>query len=578
MNNDSFRKLLATDDHALVKELTQRPAKSNKKANDPRAEKYKKIAKEKGKGKGKGGAIGDAKAKEPEYRDRAAERREGQGEYEVVAAEWENHNEVSAEQSKYLGGDLDHTHLVKGLDFALLSKVRNEINKQQRAEDLHKQRAEKKQKKRSFETVLAKKVWHTVVETLHPHHKTFKGRLDGMTKAISMGQRIRGAPSVFLPGRMEYEFDITEEQAQSDIPRIIYISKEDAQRADLSQRPGCIMQDSINKVRDSMKRAAEARKARKNKETLGAQASYTVAQKIVAPAKTYKAKDADDDIFGGAGGFDSGAFAAKEKAKLDAKRKSSGAENAAASSKAKAAKESYFADAGAKKYTEGVDVHQLDLADVATDERDADTGKSADSYGAKGFQPSERFRGARPGWVFKTGDHGLGYYLDDAKLAAQHAKKQQESAALLRGGTSERTSLRKAKADMAKGKEVVDEDAYDECFPNAMSGHALVTTGEDGSDDEDESAKKKIERLKKLAEKSGKPVNKDALDSSQYGKKGKEQDAKKRKMNENQQWQKIDQMIKKGKHGSFEELEAQGYQGQKAKGRPKDIMATPAFF
>jgi hypothetical protein len=31
---------------------------------------------------------------------------------------------VSVEDSKYLGGDLDHTHLVKGLDYALLNKAR----------------------------------------------------------------------------------------------------------------------------------------------------------------------------------------------------------------------------------------------------------------------------------------------------------------------------------------------------------------------------------------------------------------------------------------------------------------------
>ena len=28
--------------------------------------------------------------------------------------------------SKYLGGDMEHTHLVKGLDFALLNKMRSE--------------------------------------------------------------------------------------------------------------------------------------------------------------------------------------------------------------------------------------------------------------------------------------------------------------------------------------------------------------------------------------------------------------------------------------------------------------------
>lgn len=31
------------------------------------------------------------------------------------------------QESKFLGGDMEHTHLVKGLDFALLQKVRHII-------------------------------------------------------------------------------------------------------------------------------------------------------------------------------------------------------------------------------------------------------------------------------------------------------------------------------------------------------------------------------------------------------------------------------------------------------------------
>lgn len=31
------------------------------------------------------------------------------------------------QESKFLGGDIEHTHLVKGLDYALLQKVRSEI-------------------------------------------------------------------------------------------------------------------------------------------------------------------------------------------------------------------------------------------------------------------------------------------------------------------------------------------------------------------------------------------------------------------------------------------------------------------
>jgi len=34
---------------------------------------------------------------------------------------------LSYEKSKYLGGDTEYTHLVKGLDFVLLEKVRKEM-------------------------------------------------------------------------------------------------------------------------------------------------------------------------------------------------------------------------------------------------------------------------------------------------------------------------------------------------------------------------------------------------------------------------------------------------------------------
>lgn len=66
-------------------------------------------------------------------RDRAQERRKGfNPDYERVAADLSGLvgesatgelNSISVEDSKYLGGDVDHTHLVKGLDYALLQKV-----------------------------------------------------------------------------------------------------------------------------------------------------------------------------------------------------------------------------------------------------------------------------------------------------------------------------------------------------------------------------------------------------------------------------------------------------------------------
>lgn len=59
------------------------------------------------------------------YRDRAEERRKGiNPDYEDEIARLVN---MDAEKTKYLGGDIKHTHLVKGLDYALLQKVRTEM-------------------------------------------------------------------------------------------------------------------------------------------------------------------------------------------------------------------------------------------------------------------------------------------------------------------------------------------------------------------------------------------------------------------------------------------------------------------
>ncbi|KAJ2058390.1 hypothetical protein GGI17_005052 [Coemansia sp. S146] len=63
------------------------------------------------------------------YRDRAAERREGgAGDYadseQLLSHIGHKDKRAEYEQSKYLGGDVAHTHLVKGLDFLLLEKMR----------------------------------------------------------------------------------------------------------------------------------------------------------------------------------------------------------------------------------------------------------------------------------------------------------------------------------------------------------------------------------------------------------------------------------------------------------------------
>uniref|UniRef100_A0A0N5AV52 Protein Red n=1 Tax=Syphacia muris TaxID=451379 RepID=A0A0N5AV52_9BILA len=79
------------------------------------------------------------------YRDRAEERRKGIGNDEAMDTLQANNayravpgdvratvdaaqrRKQAIQESKYLGGDIEHTHLVKGLDYSLLHKMRSEI-------------------------------------------------------------------------------------------------------------------------------------------------------------------------------------------------------------------------------------------------------------------------------------------------------------------------------------------------------------------------------------------------------------------------------------------------------------------
>ena len=130
MDNDAFRKIMATPrphdskpqekfDKKSIRKLVdadlQRSKAGSKKHKREKPAKEKKVDKKKEK-------------KPSKYRDRAEERRtDTNKDYEKddnIAA-----LEVDAEASKYLGGDVAHTHLVRGLDRALLEKTRTDLSK-----------------------------------------------------------------------------------------------------------------------------------------------------------------------------------------------------------------------------------------------------------------------------------------------------------------------------------------------------------------------------------------------------------------------------------------------------------------
>ncbi|CAG8487599.1 7692_t:CDS:2 [Paraglomus brasilianum] len=181
-----------------------------------------------------------------QYRDRAAERRENanpdyQDTEQILKAL--NQTETLAsktvyEQSKYLGGDTEHTHLVKGLDFALLTKVRNELSKEgQEDEDEDTTRELERLKEETQEvprimSKLANNIYQHVTETKKPPPKVNE---------------------LFIAGRMAYVFELADNDGNYNdpfaIPTTIIRSKADiADLAEVDKSTNDIVIEKISQV------------------------------------------------------------------------------------------------------------------------------------------------------------------------------------------------------------------------------------------------------------------------------------------------------------------------------------------
>ncbi|KAK2714951.1 hypothetical protein QYM36_009824, partial [Artemia franciscana] len=243
LTNEDFRKLLMTPRAPSGSTIPSTPASSTKerlqdvpsgnsetsKAEARRRKKllYAKIKKE------EEDQMAELAKK---YRDRARERRDGinpdynqaedtttsGGAYKAVAPDIRSNINAAErrrqqiQESKYLGGDMEHTHLVKGLDYALLQKVRTEImsrEAEENGEDLDtllQREAETaetmrgKEEEMQIRSKLARNVYRTIFKTHIPPRN-----------------------ELFLPGRMAYVMDIEDDIAESDIPTTLIRSKAD---------------------------------------------------------------------------------------------------------------------------------------------------------------------------------------------------------------------------------------------------------------------------------------------------------------------------------------------------------------
>merc|ERR1719419_838716 len=182
------------------------------------------------------------------YRDRAKERRDGtegsvptedtNNAYRAVAPNAHGGHDAAERrkqlihESKYLGGDMEHTHLVKGLDFALLQKVRAEIEAIETAkiDEEEEEVTIKEVSKKAEEAKAEKKEEEKAISEC----RTTIGK---NIYRLMFNPEIPKSNELFMPGRMAYVMDL-EEDGETDIPTTSIRSKKDVvnseQKATLS--------------------------------------------------------------------------------------------------------------------------------------------------------------------------------------------------------------------------------------------------------------------------------------------------------------------------------------------------------
>nr|CEL70886.1 TPA: RED family protein N-terminal region protein [Neospora caninum Liverpool] len=351
LSNADFRSLLNQADASILsaasaprkkKGPAAPPAEADaqkQEKNQKRRERYLEILRRKQKHKegkaasypGQDDAAGGDERREGEsafqrYKDRAKERRKGKDEiYQQVAEELQEMKERSIEESKYLGGDVEHTHLVKGLDFALLSKVRSELEKEAAKKEQSRQEEalEKKagQRKMKIITPLGRRLFQVQFESLHPQQARFADHLKRLELAIVSGQRLRIASAMFQTGRLAYNFDVKGEREAKlsedapptfvfrgvDDPSVQQAAKKDANRD--GSMAAVLLPKITRELREALEWHRENRKKKKHERVARRPGSLKAVREVegrqAAGENAPKAPVADDDdIFGGVGGFD----------------------------------------------------------------------------------------------------------------------------------------------------------------------------------------------------------------------------------------------------------------------------------
>jgi hypothetical protein len=232
------------------------------------------------------------------YRDRAAERRQGKVIDGVDEAARVDASKFTEDESKHLGGDVEHTHLVKGLDFTLLARVRAE---------------QELQKQTEFSNVVDSTVASTS-SIAAPTRRRASGKTSTTTTSDAVSARTALGKSVLkalfgepvaqnprmFPGHMYYSFDLSPKipplpksvvRAKADVPVLAY-SMSSVEKLVLARVSRAVAESRDPSIR-----------ARKAAEAAARDAAEKAAEAAALAAARRAVEEADEDIFADAGTY-----------------------------------------------------------------------------------------------------------------------------------------------------------------------------------------------------------------------------------------------------------------------------------
>ena len=262
-----------------------------------------------------------------QYNDRAAQRRkkeredrrngaEGQVGINADGTEEVDTTNMSVEETKLLGGDIEHTHLVKGLDYALLEKRRMEIDmenaksaqalneKKKKGDDEHGMEDEDDEggmgdeERGNYQPIsdLAKRIYR-MFDTSAAGRSNANGNDDASAA--------RKGPSIFVKNRVIYRYKFDEDDT-TPVPVTVLMNRNDAGSGNFSKADESNLEaDAIanrlilSKIGNIMKLKDKLKKKSKEEE----EALYSKGGKGKAGIEN-EDEDEDLEIFPGAGKYD----------------------------------------------------------------------------------------------------------------------------------------------------------------------------------------------------------------------------------------------------------------------------------